>query len=366
MSFRIAVVEWAQHRDALARVICEELAQQGHHPVRFSYDAPIPEDVEVVFTFAPYGPFLPIARNISCLPPAQRPILVHWNTEGAPDLRMPWPLVRGLGAVRSWIDRLAEANASKANVNRLITRLATSVQSRAIRFRYIGDYYYAYRQGWLHVFCDTSAVYARLHDKNGLPTVVVPWGTTPSWYADLGLERDISVLWMGLRGTRRRDKIINQVRQELEANGVDVYVADNQEHPFIFNQERTHFLNRAKITLNLTRTWYDDNFSRFTLAAPNRSLLVSEPLLPHCPPCQAGVHYVSAPVSELAKTIIYYLKHDDERLKIVENAYELAMTVLTLENSLKTVMQAVELARKRVSFQQPPLVKRTPLTQQSG
>jgi hypothetical protein len=65
-------------------------------------------------------------------------------------------------------------------------------------------------------------------------------------------------------------------------------MADNEENPFIFGETRTAFLNRAKITLNITRTWYDDNFSRFAYAVPNRSLVVSEPLLPHCPEYEAG------------------------------------------------------------------------------
>jgi hypothetical protein len=87
---------------------------------------------------------------------------------------------------------------------------------------------------------------------------------------------------MGTRGTQRRSRIIDQVCKQLQLKGLNVYIADNEEKPFIFGQERTRYLNRAKITLNITRTWYDDNFSRFTMACPNRSLVVSEPVLPHC------------------------------------------------------------------------------------
>lgn len=67
-----------------------------------------------------------------------------------------------------------------------------------------------------------------------------------------------------------------------------MYVVDNVENPFVFGEERLRLLNRLTITLNLLPTWYDHAFPyRFHLAAPNRSLVVSEPIPPHCPRYQA-------------------------------------------------------------------------------
>jgi hypothetical protein len=215
-----------------------------------------------------------------------------------------------------------------------------------MRFRYVGDYYYARRQGWLDVFADTSAVYGALHNKHGLNTVFAPWGGTPRWSADLNLERDIDVLWMGKRGSKRRSRLLDQIRQQLADSGVQMYVADGDENDFIFDDNRTEILNRSKITLNLTRTWYDDNFSRFAMAAPNRSLFVSETLLPHCPQVKAGIHYVSAPVEKLAETILYYLKKDTEREKLIENAYQLVTTELTFRNSVQIIMNATDKVRE--------------------
>jgi glycosyltransferase involved in cell wall biosynthesis len=185
-----------------------------------------------------------------------------------------------------------------------------------------------------------------MHSQHGLPTIVAPWGGTARWYDDLGLDRDIDVLWMGKRGTKRRSDYLERVRNELQRHGVEIYVADNEENPFIYAKERIQFLNRAKITLNLTRTWFDDNFSRFSMAAPNNSLIVSEPVLPHCPEFVAGDHYVSAPIEKLAETILYYLKHDDERRRILKNAYQLSTTVLTFRNSIQKIMDGVDQIRK--------------------
>lgn len=78
---------------------------------------------------------------------------------------------------------------------------------------------------------------------------MAPWGATPRWYADLGLERDIDVLWMGKRGSKRRSNLLDQVRKELDTVGVSIYVADNEENPFIHGDDRIRFLNRAKLPL---------------------------------------------------------------------------------------------------------------------
>ena len=79
---------------------------------------------------------------------------------------------------------------------------------------------------------------------------------------------------------------------------------------------------------------------RFALAASNRSLIVSEPLLPHRPDFEAGNHYVSAPISRLVENILYYLQHEDERQRIVEQAYQLVTTKLLFGQTLKRVLDA--------------------------
>ena len=142
--------------------------------------------------------------------------------------------------------------------------------------------------------------------------------------------------------------ILDRVRRELEANGVRMHVADGKENPFIFGDERIYYLNRSKVTLNITRTWYDDNFSRMALAAPNRSLVVSETILPHCSSLLAGTHYVAAPVETLAETILYYLDHEEERLRIVDNAYHLVTTKLVFRESIKSIMDAVSQVYKSI------------------
>lgn len=343
-TYRVGVVQWFD-KDGIAEALADELAALGHDPVYFRWDQPLPHNAEVIFSFAPYGDFLRVASRLEALPAHQRPILIHWNTEGIPDLGLPWRFVSVMSALRSGLGRAIHTGKRwlPASISCALQKWQTS---RMLRFRYVGDYYYAYRRGWLHLFADSSEVYAQIHRKHGLPAFYLPWGAVNRWYADLGLQRDVDVLWMGKRGTKRRSDLLDRVRAELRPHGIEVYVADNEENPYVFGDERTALLNRAKVTLNVTRTWYDDNFSRFSMAAPNRSLIVSEPMLPHCPAYKAGVHYVSAPIEKLAESILYYIRNEDKRAEIVENAYRLVTTELTMGNSLKPIMQEVHRLRQ--------------------
>ena len=150
---------------------------------------------------------------------------------------------------------------------------------------------------------------------------------------------------MGGLNSRRRNRLLAKLCPELTRRGMSVHLADGLNNPFIFGDERIEFLNRSKITLNLTRTWYDDNFSRFAIAAPNSSLVISEPMLPHSPRVIPGVHYVEAPIEQLADQIEHYLAHEDERQKIAENAFALFTEELSFSKSIADIMAAAEQTR---------------------
>lgn len=339
--YRIAIIKWFEDDD-LANVFSDELSSLGHLTVCFYPTSFIPDNVDIVFSYGPFGKFMPIVDLLASLPRNIRPLLVHWNTEGIPDIRIPWLIIKAISARRSGIDSILNFTLHR-NFS-LIPKLKPLVwlNSSMMRFRYVGDYYSAHAKGILNVFSDSSAIYADFHNKHGLPTVFAPWGSTPRWYADLGLKRDIDVLWMGTRGSKRRSKLLDKVRNELSDNGVDMYVADNIENPFIFGDERTEFLNRARITLNITRTWYDDNFSRFSIAAPNRSLIVSENMLSHCPLYKPGIHYVGTTPENLSKAVLFYLENHSARNRIVEEAYRLSTLVVTFNHTIRQIMDAVD------------------------
>ena len=314
--YRIAVVEWSRP-DGIADALGEALSELGHQPHLFYHADPIPQDVDIVFSFAPFGNYMALAERIAAIEAQDRPLLIHWNTEPIPDLRLPWPLVYPLSRLRSWAGRAAY----RTHLNGL--PIIAPFDSRMMRFRCVGDYFDTYRRGILNVFADCSAVYADRHRQHGLPAIYMPWGAVPAWHRDLQLPRDIDVLWLGRRATRRRSRLLDRVRDELRRQGVEIYVVDHIEHPPVYGEDRTELLNRSKIVLNLNRGWGDNSLFRFSIVAPNGAMMVSETMLPHCPEYQPGVHYASAPVEQLSATILHYLRHEEERAAIAANARRL-------------------------------------------
>jgi hypothetical protein len=347
-SCHIAVAQWTKG-DGIAKMIRYELEAMGYEPVVFSFDQCVPEGTEILLTFAPWNKILPLWQR-SQESSSHPPVVIHWNTEGMPDIRIHPKIMRILGTLRSKIGRMGDSNQS---FDRFLNTLnpVKRMDRMFHRYRYLGDYEYAYRKGWLHVLADSSNIYCQIRNKLGVPTVYAPWGASKFWYEDLGLERDIDVIWMGKRGSQRRGRILDQVCGELEANGLKIHIADNEVNPFLDQDVRTDYLNRSKITLNITRTWYDDNFSRFSMAVPNRSLVVSEDLLPHCVEFKKGIHYVSSNVKDLTKTILYYLEHEEERKQITEDAYKMITTRLQFRTSLLKMLNAA------VEYQNSPVLR---------
>ena len=129
--------------------------------------------------------------------------------------------------------------------------------------------------------------------------------------------------------------MLDKVRAELDRQGVQVSVVDGIEKPPLYGTERTEFLNRAKITLNLLPTWNSSALVfRLPMAAANRSMVVSETSRDHGPSLQNHIHYVGVPAQQVTSTILYYLEHENERERIVEAAHRLVTRNQTFRKSL--------------------------------
>jgi len=195
------------------------------------------------------------------------------------------------------------------------------------------------------VLAITSRWTADFLRARGFDPIVAYLGSHPDWGADLKLERDIPVLWLGKIAADRRRHLLKRIRAELRSRGVEILMIDGVENPYVFGEERTALLNRTKIVLNLLRERWDDNSLRYYLAAPNRALIVTEPTLPHTPFLH-GVHLIEAPIEQMADTICYYLSHDEDRRRIVDQAYQLVTTELTMKRAVGRIIEQVAIVRQ--------------------
>ena len=337
---KIGVVKWAGS-DGIAAALGPELVDLGYEVQYFLFDEPIPPYLDLILTFAPYNDLYPLHSRIAQIPHDERPFYVHWNFESLPSPLIPWPMLKSLAQIRTWVNR---KNYSSNDLVKIIFSISPIkfFDGRMNKFRYLGENHHALINGWMNLLADISDVQANIYKKHGVDAVYIPWGTSKTWHKELNLKRDIDLLWMGKRRTRRRSKLLDKICAELGEAGINCFIADGLENPFVYDQERIEILNRSKITLNLLPTWYDPAFIfRFHMAAGNRSLVISEPILQHNEKYAAGENYVSAPIEQLCDVILYYLNHEGERQEIIDNAYVLVTTEMTLTSSVKQLLNAV-------------------------
>jgi hypothetical protein len=279
-----------------------------------------------------YGPFshecghlLTVARQVLALPRKERPIFIWWLTENPPPQWIPVPLAAATSRLRMWADeRLAHVSQSPA------ARWRRQLY-RAHRLRVLGQLRWAWQQGSLSILVVTNQARARYYRAHGFEPLVVPLGYHGCYGQDLGLEREIDVAFIGQIHSKRRQRILPGLFEELSKRGISVAVADN-----MYGDERTRFLNRSKIMLNVLRAPQDFVGQRLALGAANRTLTVSEPMLdPY--PFEAGQHMCMAPLRGLADAVENALQDEVTRHEMVDRAYRFVTEELTCDNMVRRV-----------------------------
>jgi hypothetical protein len=318
---RIGIPYWSEG-DGVALLHTQILKDLGYEPADFIFDQKIPESMAAIFLYGPWGSMAPMIKQLLSLPAETRPKLIWWLTEQLPNPAWPEWLRYWGGYLRCQMERAAyraQPDGSWA-VRRYFGRM---LSSKALRFRYFGDLYWLRRAGIDTLIIQSSPWLNDFFKRRGFTVTAPPHPSYyPEWGADLGLERDIPVLWIGKVATRRRRQLLDRVQAELGKHGVEMLRIDGEQHPYVFGEERTVLLNRTKVVLNLLRAKWDNNAMRFQLAALNRALIVTEPMLNHTL-FQPEVHLVEAETGEIPARILYYLSHEEETLEIVERAYQL-------------------------------------------
>src|SRR5881394_610874 len=117
------------------------------------------------------------------------------------------------------------------------------------------------REGLIDAVATTTIARVERFAEVGVEAAWVPQTPGPGMYADLGLERDIPVLFLGAMTVPRRRWIAWRLRRA----GVELTAVGDWHDPRYWGEERTRLLNRAVISLNINR--FPGNFAdtRFNL-----------------------------------------------------------------------------------------------------
>jgi len=334
---KVGIVHW-QREDEIAGLVASSFEELGCETINFFHNAPPPDEADVICACGPFGSLVPLAGRLLARPVSRRPLFVLWMTEqlGHPDL--PEFINYPVSALRSGLERMAFGRSSQGRT--LPVRGLRWFTTKAKRGRYYGDLHWLRSEGILSLLVVGSMWISRFLRDRGIESQVGYIGSHPDWGADMGLERDIPVLWLGRVATRRRRRNLDRIRSELKNRGIEILVKDGETSPHVKGQERTALLNRTRIVLNILRTPWDNHSLRYFLAVPNRVLVVSEPTYPHLP-LQPGKHFVEAPINKMTEAICHYLDHEEDRQKIVDLAHRLVTGELTMKRSVAQIIDRI-------------------------
>ena len=185
---RIAVRARPFPADPWHRAIAPRLRALGHE-VDEGFDEPLDLDAhDLVLLCEEVGRFPALVRQLEGRPPGSGPLVALWSTEPMPPPQSSGRRARGVS--RSGLCRLARRRPGDRIVRTNLQR-----QRRAVDCNRVLDI----------VVVTTRGAQAALAER-GLAAEWVPLGHDAGWYGrDLGLERDVDVLFLGeLRVPRRR------------------------------------------------------------------------------------------------------------------------------------------------------------------
>jgi hypothetical protein len=176
----------------------------------------------------------------------------------------------------------------------------------------------------------------------GIPSSHVPMGYDPRWGRPTAEKRDVDVVFLGSVGGRRR-AILRRLQAEFSRMGIG-FVSRQR----CFGEERTKLLNRARISLNITRHAWEFPGMRLLMSLGCRALLVSESC-GSTDPYVPGEHFVMADVEKLAGTIRHYLDHEDERARIAEQGFRFVSKRLRMEQTIGRAITDILSKRSRAT-----------------
>lgn len=297
-------------------------AGSHHNVVPVGPNDSISSKIDLAIMAGPFGSLSPLIVKLKKIA-WDRP-LIFWYSEPLPPPSWPSRWIYFLAKLRLRFETRTEGQA--IYTPRILNRsLLGGGRLRAIcEMKWLEDL------GWLRLLAVFTKRHQILFGGWGLPTTTIPMGYDSSFGSDMGLRRDIDVVFLGSIQDRRRRRIVPQMITAMKNRGIKVVIKDgSSEHGYVFGSERAKLLNRTKILINIMRQPWDDLIYRALLTAPNGAMILSEPVL-DSGPFVAGEHFAISNPTEMTEAVGYYLNNYPERRRITTAAYNLITTDLTM------------------------------------
>lgn len=263
-----------------------------------------------------------VIRQLRETPKALRPFVAVWHWEPLPPSRasgLPRPQLglREMGKIALRDPRATDPYTNFSTLKRL------------------------QREGIIDLLAVSTRGRQEFLEEQGIASRFIPLGYGPQHGRDLGLERDIDVLFLGDVLMARRRRALNYLR----SSGIEVAVAGDWDDPQYWGENRTKLLNRAKILLNIPRTAGDYSGLRMFLGAANGAVILSEPLY-RPEPFLPGQHYLEATLEQMPSIAVSLLRDHARRAALAEAARDQATRIATRSRSVAALLQAIKTGRQ--------------------
>jgi len=167
---------------------------------------------------------------------------------------------------------------------------------------------------WCDLVAASTISRCNILTQMGICCEYAPLGHHRAWGEDLGIQRDIDVLFLGRVKRTSRRPILHRLGRRLGDRGVRLVLVERD----CYGPERTRLLSRTRIALDIVQHAWEMPILRLLISMACGAMVVSNwTSAPH--PFRAE-HLVRADLDAFVDTILYYLNHESERSAIAESA----------------------------------------------
>ncbi len=293
----------------------ESIVRLGRRSRLVTPDESVPTDVDALLVYGNAAWFRQQLGELAAAPDPH-PRIVVWHTEP-----LPPPAASGLPRPRLHARELAKVALRDDRATDPHTNL------RVLR--------HLHERGVVDCLVVTSQGAVEALAEVGITSTAVPIGRHDVHGCDLGLDRDIDVLFLGALDVPRRRRAIRQLRKR----GVAVTAGGGWDDPRFWGEERTQLVNRARIFLNVSRHPGQFSGERLVIGMANRALVLSEPIYRPAP-FVPGEHYLDAESGDWPELIESLLADEEARGRVADAGHAFVTNELTYERSIERVLGA--------------------------